>query len=174
MPNFEFTGETRIRLGVTFKRIRATVDIGFLAKAGDIGGWIEKVNNLSGNAWVSGDASVSGYAEVSGNARVSDNARVFGNARVSGDARVFGNAWVSQPLIAATRSDRYLFFLARHGSETGPFVILAGCRYFTFAEAREHWTKTRGGTLLGDESLALVDHLERMSGLITSSDEASL
>jgi hypothetical protein len=30
-------------------------------------------------------------------------------------------------------------------------------------KAREHWIKTRGGTPLGDESLALVDHLERMA-----------
>jgi len=43
--------------------------------------------------------------------------------------------------------------------------ITAGCRYFTLDEAREHWLAARGGTKLGDESLALIDHLERMAKL---------
>ena len=90
------------------------------AEEGELGGYIEKENNLSqfedawvsGNAWVYGDAQVFGNAQVSvnaqvygnaqvsdnarvsGNAQVSDNARVSGNARVYGDAQVFGNAQV--------------------------------------------------------------------------------
>ena len=225
VSKFEFTGETKIYLGVTLNRIRAIINIEADVKIGDIGGWIEKRKSLnesdnswvsgdayvfgnavvSGNAYVfgdaivSGDASVSGNAIVSGDARVSGNAvvsgnayvfgdaivsgdarvsgnavvsgnayvfgdaRVFGNAYVFGDARVFGNACITSKIIAATRSDGYLFILARHQTSDGYPVILAGCQYFTFAQAREHWSKTRGGTRLGDESLALVDHLERMA-----------
>ncbi len=40
------------------------------ASKGDLGGWIEKETNLSGNAQVSGNARVSGNAQVSGDARV--------------------------------------------------------------------------------------------------------
>ena len=58
------------------------------------------------------------------------------------------------------RSDGYVF-LVRH--ESGGVVVTAGCRRFGLAEARAHWTATRGGTPLGDESLALVDHCERMA-----------
>ena len=120
---WEFTGETKICLGGTLKRIRAAIEFnlkcGITIAKGELGGWIEGESNLSGDAWVSGDAEVSGNAkvfgdawvsgeakvyenvEVSGNALVYGNAQVFGNAKVSGDAlvngnaKVYGNAWVS-------------------------------------------------------------------------------
>ena len=37
--------------------------------------------------------------------------------------------------------------------------VKAGCRNFTLGEAWQHWTTTRGGTPLGDETLAIVDCL---------------
>ena len=66
-------------------------------KIGDIGGYVEKEDNLShiGDCWIYDNAIVSGNAMVSGNAIVSDNAMVSGNARVSGDAVVRGNPIVS-------------------------------------------------------------------------------
>ena len=152
---YEFTGETKVEFGNTLHRIRAVVAIAAIdVAAGDLGGWIEKESNLS---LVSGDAWVSGNARVSGNALVSDNARVSGNAWVSGNARVYGK------IISATRTDGYTFTVF-HDHE---YVvhIAAGCRYFTIEEARQHWRATRGGTKLGDESLALIDHLERMAKL---------
>ena len=143
---FEFTGETKVHFGVTLKRIRALVAIGSLVAAGELGGWIEKEENLwvSGNAWVYG------------------NAQVYGNARVSGDARVSGNARVYGKIIVASRSDGYTFLVAP--TPEGPRII-AGCRYFTFDQGVEHWTKTRGGTRLGDESLLIVNHLKAMAEL---------
>lgn len=69
MKKFEFTGETKtISLffrTATLHRIRAVAGFG-LVKVGDLGGWIEKEENLShfGNAWVYGDARVSGDAQV--------------------------------------------------------------------------------------------------------------
>ena len=58
---FEFTGETKVVFGVTLNRIRAVTTIAAIGvAAGDVGGWIEREENLSayGNAWVSGDARV--------------------------------------------------------------------------------------------------------------------
>lgn len=43
----------------------------------------------------------------------------------------------------------------------GTVWIKAGCRWFTAAEAREHWRRNRGGTKLGEERLELVDFIER-------------
>ncbi|RGT76045.1 hypothetical protein DWX07_10245, partial [Agathobacter rectalis] len=69
MKKYEFTGETKeIKLlfrTAVLHRIRATVSFGFV-KIGDLGGWIEKEENLSheGKAWVCGDAKVWGNAEV--------------------------------------------------------------------------------------------------------------
>ena len=57
MKKYEFTGETKeIRLlfrTATLHRIRATVAFG-IVEVGDLGGWIEKEENLSheGKAWV--------------------------------------------------------------------------------------------------------------------------
>ena len=68
MKKYEFTGETK-QVGffgnITLKRIRATMEFGII-KIGDLGGWIEKEENLShkGDAWVWGNAKVCGNAEV--------------------------------------------------------------------------------------------------------------
>lgn len=46
MKKYEFTGETKIVVGVTLKRIRALISFGFVVK-GEIGGFIEDEKNLS-------------------------------------------------------------------------------------------------------------------------------
>ena len=95
MKKYEFTGEVKVVFGITLHRIRAAVSFGVVVK-GELGGWIEKEENLSqnGNAWVYGDAKVYGDAWVYGDAKVYDNAKVCGNAEVCGNAQVCGNAWV--------------------------------------------------------------------------------
>jgi hypothetical protein len=63
---YELTDETiTLPNGQTARRIKALVDIGDDVKSGDIGGYIEKPENLSqeGNAWVFGNAKVSGNAD---------------------------------------------------------------------------------------------------------------
>ena len=96
---WEFTGETKVCFGVTLRRIRAAIEFklecGRVISKGELGGWVEKESNLSGNAWVYGNAWVCGNAKVCGNAWVSGDAWVYGNALVCGDARVSGNAEVS-------------------------------------------------------------------------------
>ena len=63
--------------GVTLFRIEATEDIEKRGvKTGDIGGYVEKEENLSGDAWVYGNARVYGDAEVCGNARVYGDAKI--------------------------------------------------------------------------------------------------
>ena len=54
----------------------------------------------------------------------------------------------------AKRSDGYEFIL--WDCQEG-FFIAAGCRWFTMDEARRHWTSTRAGTPLGDETLDILD-----------------
>ena len=57
----------------------------------------------------------------------------------------------------ATRSDGYEFFLWR--CQEGYF-IKAGCRFLDMEAARQHWTNTRQGTALGDESLDILDFFD--------------
>ena len=95
MKHFKLTTETKVNAwGVTLFRIQLTIDCKW-GKVGDNGGFVEKEENIYGNAWVYGDAQVSGNACVYGNARVCGDAGVSGNARVYGDAQVYGDARVS-------------------------------------------------------------------------------
>ena len=125
---WEFTGETKIRLGTTLKRIRAAVGIrfkcGIVIVKGEPGGWIEKESNLSGDAWVYGNAMVSGDARVYGNAMVYGDAMVSGNAMVCGDAEVksskdycvYKNTWSSFRWFTYTRSNKMWSVGCFHGT----------------------------------------------------------
>ncbi|MFN8994708.1 MAG: pentapeptide repeat-containing protein [Pseudomonadota bacterium] len=57
----------------------------------------------------------------------------------------------------ATRSDGCEFFLW-HCQEG--YFIKAGCRFLDMETARQHWTNTRQGTSLGDESLDILDFFD--------------
>ena len=166
--NYELTSNTRQFGGTIFTQIRAAKDIGSFAKAGDLGGWIEKEYNLSqvGDAWVYGDAEVSGNAgvygdaEVYGNAEVSGNARVFGNAQVFDNAQVYGKACVKRGQYTSTptsisRSDSYTFTLQSDGS------VVAGCRDFTPEQADAHWGEP--SHYMHDESWAIIQALRSVS-----------
>jgi len=100
---------------------------------------------VSGNALVYGNAEVFGYAQVHGNSRVfgyalvSGNAKVYDNAYVSGNSRVSGNALVSKTPVRISRSDGYDFVIVPCADNVDR--IIAGCHYFTFEEAYNHWNK---------------------------------
>ena len=64
------------------------------------------------------------------------------------------------------RSDGYRFV---GWIRDGVLQILAGCRSFDISTARAHWLTTRGGTPLGDETTAILNHIEavaRIRGLV--------
>nr|DAE67019.1 MAG TPA: Putative transferase, nesg, ydcK, Structural Genomics.38A [Caudoviricetes sp.] len=71
MKKFELTAESKINwFGRTLYRIKACIDFtttsGDEVKAGDLGGYVEKEQNLShdGKAWVWGNAEVCGDASI--------------------------------------------------------------------------------------------------------------
>ena len=92
---YELSNETIEFNGVTLHRIKALKKFS-VVKKGDLGGWVEKEENLSqmGNAWIYSNAKVYGNAEVHGDAQVFANAQVYGNAVVCDNARVYGNSEV--------------------------------------------------------------------------------
>jgi len=88
---YRLTDETITVFGRTLYRIQAPESIpSRYVDEGDLGGFIEKEANLSGDAWVSGDAEVSGNARVSGNAEVSQKQHIF----VAGPAGI-ESRWVT-------------------------------------------------------------------------------
>lgn len=92
---YEFTEEILETTRGTLKRIRAIKDFGTVKK-GDLGGWIEKEENLSheGLCWVAGEAKVYNDAKVRGNAIVSGRAQVFDTSRILDEATVLGEATI--------------------------------------------------------------------------------
>ena len=95
MKKYELTTNTETCFGRKLYQIKALKDFGDV-KAGDLGGYIEKEENLSqdGIAWVFDNALVYGDAEVYGNAQIHDIARVYDTARILGNAHVYGGARV--------------------------------------------------------------------------------
>ena len=164
MKKFKLTSEFIVDIsGVKLFRIKALIEFGNV-KAGDLGGYIEKEENLShmGNAWVSGNAQVFGNARVSGNAWVSGNAQVSGNAWVFGDAQVFGDARVS--------GDKDYAYAHGFGScnrtttffrlKDGDVGVRCGCFYGTLAQFRDNVCETHGETKKAQEYLMLADLME--------------
>ena len=134
MKKFEFTGETKtisllFRIA-TLHRIRAVAEFG-LVKVGDLGGWIEKEENLShdGKAWVCGDA------------------KVWGNAKVCGDAKVFSASHVLVIGAIGSRDDFTTFFRDKDNEIT----VKCGCFLGKIDKFLEKVTQTHG-----DSKYALV------------------
>lgn len=100
---YEFTEEFKyLTRYVKLKRIRAIMDIPeHGVKAGDVGGWIQKVGNLSrfGTCWVKDDAVVYGNAKVLDSSLIEGNAQVFGSSEIHGSSQISGDADISDKTI---------------------------------------------------------------------------
>ena len=140
MKKFELTSESIVNIfGKKLFRIKALVEFGNV-KEGEIGGFIEKEENLShdGNAWV------------------------YGNAEVYGDARVSGDAWVSRDADYATVKGfgtEYritTFFKCRDGVTR----VKCGCFYGDLEEFRAQVKNTRKGKI-AEEYLMIADLMEK-------------
>ena len=108
MKKYEITNESINFRGVKLFRIRALQDFRDV-KAGDLGGYIEKEENLSqyDYCWVYG------------------NARVYGNAEVYGNADAYKDTHVLQIGVIGSRDDTTTFF------RTKDKEIYVSCGCFT-------------------------------------------
>lgn len=87
MKKYQLTQESKRIGGIILHRIQALKSFGDV-KEGDLGGWIEKEENLSHD----------------GNARVYGNAWVYGNAEIKSSDKIL---WVGP---AGSRNDTTTFF----------------------------------------------------------------
>ena len=143
---YKLTNETQTYQDSTLYRIESLVDIPSIGvRKGDLGGWVESESNLSqdGDGWIFSPGIVCRGGTIRG-------------GTIEGGT-IWGGTIESQPL-TISRSDGYFFTLQE---KNGQPAVAAGCRYFTFPEAREHWQRTRGGTPLGDETMRILDILEK-------------
>lgn len=65
-------------------------------KAGELGGYVEKEENIQGKAWVYDDAMVYDNAVVKDNAEIHDHSRANWETVISGNAKIFGESFVAQ------------------------------------------------------------------------------
>lgn len=142
---FELTSNFKVFLGRKLFQIKALVSFRDV-KEGDLGGYIEKEENLShdGDAWVYGDAEVYG------------NAKVSGDAQVCGDAKVYGNADYTTVKGFGTEFRTTTFFRCKDGAVR----VKCGCFYGDLGEFREQVKNTRSGKI-AEEYLMIADLMER-------------
>ena len=189
--HFELTDKFIINaFGIKLLQIKCTRKIKH-ADVGDLGGYIEKEDNLSGDAWVSGDAKVYGNAQVCGDAKVSGDAwvygdaKVYGNAWVSGDAQVSGNAQVSGDAKVSGNAQVYgdaqvsnnnehcgfdCFGSAnRHThaykTQSGKVEIICGCFRGSIEEFEEQVKKTHQGNEFERQYMAIAEVIKIKLGL---------
>ena len=178
---FELTSNFKVFLGRRLFQIKALISFGDV-KEGDLGGYIEKEENLShdGNAWIYGNAEVYGNAKVYGDAKVYGNAEVYGNAKVCGNAEVYGNAWIYGNAEvygdakvcgnAEVCGDADYATIKGFGTEfrtttffrckDGAVRVRCGCFYGDLNEFREQVKNTRSGKI-AEEYLMIADLMEK-------------
>ena len=150
--HYEFTGKTKRFYDKKLYRIRATEDLPLHeVKQGELGGWIEKYENLAVYAWVA------------------DEAKVFGNARVSGNAKVFGTAKIREALIAGEAqikdNNDYCVFSC-FGSKnrittffktkTKEVSVICGCFSGNLEEFKKKVIEIHGNNKFSKEYLAMI------------------
>lgn len=145
MKKFELTSEFITNIfGTKLFRIKALIEFGNV-KAGELGGFVEKEENLSqdGNAW------------VYDNARVYGDAWVYGDARVCGDACVYGDAGYATVHGFGSEYRTTTFFKTKAG-----VGVKCGCFYGNLSEFRKKVVETHGETKKAKEYLMLADLME--------------
>ena len=166
---FELTDKFVINaFGIKLFQIKCTKSFKY-ANEGDLGGYVEKEDNLSqsGDAWVSGDAQVYGDALVSGDARVYGNARVSGDAWVSGDARVSGNARVENNHMHCGfdcfgSCNRHTHAYKTKGNKV---EITCGCFRGNIEEFERKVEETHSGTIYEKQYKAIINLIKIKFGI---------
>ena len=160
MKKYELTDDSITFMGRKLFRIRAIRSFSNVA-AGDLGGYIEKEENLShdDDAWIYNDA------RIFDDARILDYARICGKACVCGDARVCDNAWIFDD--ARISGDADYLYLKGLGSENrnttffkcedGHIHVSCGCFSGNLAEFETKVKKTHGDSKYAKEYLACIE-----------------
>ena len=121
--------------------------------------WIGYSARIGERTWIGDSTKIGTCATIGDSTRIGTCATIGDSARIGERTRI--GAWATVQTIR--RTDGYWFALVP--LESGDWRMTAGCRDFTPIEARDHWTRTRGGTLLGAETLAILDYFDARMAL---------
>jgi len=170
MTKYELTQEKSNLYGKTLFRIRALIDIPeYGVKAGDLGGFVSSVRNLSqkGSAWIADNAHVFGDACVQDDALVAEKAEVFNSAIVANKAQVRDCAQVIEvaqildyaqimcKAMVRSRARVYERGEVAGGAAVSGNARILGCARVEDAATVSGYAKVGGGAYVG--GLAIVD-----------------
>lgn len=129
---YELTNETINYFERTLYRIKAVRNFSNV-KAGDLGGFVEKEDNLShkGDCWVYNNARVCNNAKVSKNARVCDDAIISGNAIISDNALVSDYSVIYDNAIIIDNAKTYDYTRVSHNAEISENAKICGLCWVT-------------------------------------------
>jgi len=178
--HFEFTGETKIITrecfnlngssevrDITLHRIRLTesIDNGDdLLFAGQLGGWIEKAENIEGIGWVGGEAMVYHnacvcdqsmaieHAEIKDSAITADSATVGQNAVISHQGYVGGHSFVGEHATISNKAK-----VEEHAEITG-YVRICGSSEIRGESTIEDHVVVHNSVITG--KITIIDHVE--------------
>ena len=148
MKKYELTDDSITFMGRKLFRIRAIRSFNDVA-AGDLGGYVEKEENLShdNDAWIYNNACIYGDARISDNACICDNACIYGDARISGDADYL----YLKGLGSENRNTTFF------KCEDGHIHVSCGCFSGNLAEFETKVKKTHGDSKYAKEYLACIE-----------------
>lgn len=149
--------------GRKLHRIRALCNVRADVSAGDIGGYIEKYDNLlcsdDSRCWVYGNAKVFSGAVVQDRATVHDKAIVCASSKISGSARISGHALVHKSVYITDNVEvyggiiRYDTVLTGE-ARVGEYAVVEKSKLDGHAAVRGHAHVEYFSTITGD---AVVD-----------------
>ena len=138
MKKYVLTETKKEWFGITLYQIKAVRSFGNV-KEGDLGGWIEKEENLDheGDAWVSGNALVLGNAQVSGDARIETKKHIF---------------WAS--FVGSENGT-----LTAYTIKSGEIEVTRGCFRGLLNEFEDAVNNRHGNNQYGEEYRALIQYI---------------
>ena len=142
MKKYELITNTKTRFGRKLFQIKALVSFGDV-KAGDLGGYIEKEENLSqdGIAWVFDNACVCG------------NAQVYDTTCIHCDAQISSNADYICFKGFGSENRKTIMFKTKNGD----IYVCCGCFEGSLKEFSEKVKETHGNTKYAKEYLACIE-----------------
>ena len=175
----ELTNDTVSLYGRTLHRICAVRDFvccDVEVKAGTLGGWVEREENLSryDASWIADEAVVYDNAEVRVNSLVARHARIFGNAvvtdrcHIGGFAKVYGKAMLLNGV--SVRGEAQVFdeatvvdgaVVSDHASVFGHAVVCHGAHVREYA--RMAGSSIAAGCLVEIDGHAFIDGAVRIA-----------
>lgn len=123
--NYELSTETENFNGIVCYRVRAIRNIpGLGIFKGDLGGWVQSLDNVEDNAVIAGNARATGNAVVKDNAVIQDDVIVRGNAVVKEESMISKSAIIDDDAVISGHAYISDNVLIENNAEVGEYAVV--------------------------------------------------